>query len=84
MGKHYRADTEEGSIGFLKSLWNSTRVCQWIEPSVDAVGEGKGVFFYRNRNGVGLPPQKIPGPEEDGSRQTKLGKMGLVIESDSE
>jgi omega-6 fatty acid desaturase (delta-12 desaturase) len=59
MGKHYRADVEGGSIGFLASLWRSARWCQWVEPNADAVGENKGVLFFRNRNGLGVPPVKI-------------------------
>jgi len=59
MGKHYRADVEGGSIGFLKSLWKSARWCQWVEPNENAVGEDKGVLFFRNRNGLGVPPVKI-------------------------
>ncbi len=51
MGKHYRANVEGGSLGFLKSLWDSARWCQWVEPSEGAVGEGKGVLFFRNRYG---------------------------------
>lgn len=56
MGKHYRANVEGGSLGFLKSLWDSARWCQWVEPSEGAVGEGKGVLFFRNRNGLGTKP----------------------------
>ncbi|KAF2146029.1 uncharacterized protein K452DRAFT_294640 [Aplosporella prunicola CBS 121167] len=59
MGKHYRADVKDGSIGFLKAMWTSARMCQWVEPSADAQGEGKGVMFFRNRNGLGVPPTKI-------------------------
>ncbi|KAI9674320.1 MAG: Oleate hydroxylase fah12 [Trizodia sp. TS-e1964] len=59
MGKHYRSDTKGGSIGFLKSMWRSTRMCHWVEPSEGAEGEGKGVLFFRNRNGLGVPPQKM-------------------------
>ncbi|KAI9053378.1 hypothetical protein LZ554_002337 [Drepanopeziza brunnea f. sp. 'monogermtubi'] len=59
MGKHYRADVRGGSLGFLKSLWSSARWCQWVEPSEGAVGEGKGVFFFRNRNGLGTAPLKM-------------------------
>jgi len=56
MGRHYRANVEGGSIGFLKSMWTSARWCQWVEPSEGAIGEGKGVLFYRNRNGLGTKP----------------------------
>jgi omega-6 fatty acid desaturase (delta-12 desaturase) len=47
MGRHYRADVKGGSIGFLKSMWTSARWCQWVEPSEGAIGEGKGVLFFR-------------------------------------
>lgn len=63
MGQHYRSDTEGGSIGFLKSLWTSSRWCQWVEPSEGATGEGEGVMFFRNRNGLGIPPVNLMEPE---------------------
>ncbi|PBP19157.1 Delta(12) fatty acid desaturase [Diplocarpon rosae] len=59
MGQHYRSDVRGGSLGFLASMWSSARWCQWVEPSEGAVGEGKGVFFFRNRNGLGTKPLKI-------------------------
>lgn len=60
MGRHYRADTEGGSLGFLKSMWKSARWCQWVEPN-EGAGEGEegGVLFFRNRNGLGVPPSKV-------------------------
>jgi omega-6 fatty acid desaturase / acyl-lipid omega-6 desaturase (Delta-12 desaturase) len=62
MGRHYRSDTEGGSLGFLQSLYKSARWCQWVEPSEGAKGEGKGVLFYRNHNGLGVPPMKHKAP----------------------
>ncbi|KAI1005596.1 Oleate hydroxylase [Podosphaera aphanis] len=59
MGRHYRSNTEGGSIGFLKSLWTTARWCQWVEPSAGAIGEGKGIYFFRNHNGLGEKPLKI-------------------------
>lgn len=59
MGQHYRSDTKGGSIGFLKSMWTTMRTCQWVEPNEGAAGEDAGVLFFRNRNGVGIPPAKI-------------------------
>ncbi|KAH8676679.1 putative Delta(12) fatty acid desaturase [Tricladium varicosporioides] len=59
MGRHYRANVEGGSLGFLKCLWTSARWCQWVEPSEGAIGEGKSVLFFRNRNSLGVPPLKI-------------------------
>lgn len=56
MGQHYLADTRDGSVGFLKSLWTNTRWCQWVEESEGAKGLGKDVLFYRNRNQLGIPP----------------------------
>ncbi|KAJ1327407.1 omega-6 fatty acid desaturase [Microdochium nivale] len=64
MGKHYRADTKGGSLGFLASLWNNARICHWVEPSVDAKGEGKGVLFFRNSNGVGTKPLQLVAPAQ--------------------
>jgi omega-6 fatty acid desaturase (delta-12 desaturase) len=62
MGKHYRSDTEGGSLGFIQAIYKSARMCQWVEPSEGAQGEGKGVFFFRNRNGLGTPPTKLSAP----------------------
>jgi omega-6 fatty acid desaturase (delta-12 desaturase) len=59
MGVHYRSDTRGGSMGFLASMWRSARWCQWVEPSEGAEGEGKGVLFFRNRNGLGTAPMKL-------------------------
>ena len=56
MGRHYRSDTDGGPMGFLAAMWRSARWCNWVEPSECATGEGKGVLFYRNRNGHGVPP----------------------------
>ncbi|KAH8815165.1 fatty acid desaturase-domain-containing protein [Xylogone sp. PMI_703] len=56
MGKHYRSDTEGGPLGFIRALWKSARWCQWVEESEGARGEGKGVYFFRNRNGLGVKP----------------------------
>lgn len=62
MGKHYRADTEGGSLGFIKSLWKVARWCHWVEHTEGAQGEGKNVLFFRNRNGLGVPPMKMEPP----------------------
>ncbi|KAI1638487.1 fatty acid desaturase [Biscogniauxia mediterranea] len=59
MGRHYRSDTKDGSIGFLRAMWRSARMCQWVEPSEGAKGEGKGVLFFRNSNGLGTKPMKM-------------------------
>lgn len=83
MGKHYRADTEGGSIGFLRALWRSARMCHWVEPSEGAEGEGKGVFFFRNRNGLGTPPQKLSAPVAK-TTAGKGAKMQIGAESDNE
>ncbi|KAG6988924.1 hypothetical protein G7Y79_00067g095390 [Physcia stellaris] len=42
MGRHYRSDTREGPVGFLKSIWRSARMCHWVEPMEGAQGEGEG------------------------------------------
>jgi omega-6 fatty acid desaturase (delta-12 desaturase) len=72
MGKHYRSDTRGGSLGFLKSLWTSARWCQWVEPSADAQGEGRDVYFFRNRNGHGVPPVALKEVKADVGN-TKMG-----------
>jgi omega-6 fatty acid desaturase (delta-12 desaturase) len=56
MGQHYRADTEGGAWGFIRGMWTNMRLCQWVEHSQDAGEAGKGVLFYRNRNGLGVKP----------------------------
>ncbi|KAL8949695.1 MAG: hypothetical protein Q9222_004216 [Ikaeria aurantiellina] len=71
MGQHYRSDVEGGPIGFLRSMWRSARMCQWIEPCEGAEGENKGVLFFRNRNGLGVPAQKIAAPA--GLKSAKSG-----------
>jgi len=62
MGKHYRSDTEGGSLGFLQAIYKSARWCQWVEPTEGASGEAAGVLFFRNHNGLGQPPAKIAAP----------------------
>lgn len=59
MGKHYRADTKDGPLGFIRALYKSARMCQWVEPSAEAEGPGKGILFFRNRNGLGTKPATI-------------------------
>jgi len=59
MGAHYRANVEGGAVGFLKAMWTSARMCNWVEPTEGATGEAKGVLFFRNRNGLGVPPAKL-------------------------
>ncbi|KAF2454487.1 delta(12) fatty acid desaturase [Lineolata rhizophorae] len=83
MGRHYRADTDGGALGFLRSLWRSARMCQWVEPSSTAAGEGKGVLFFRNHNGLGQPPVKQAAP---GSRpaQRPAATFSAAVDSDAE
>lgn len=59
MGKHYRSDTKDGPIGFVRSFWNSMRRCNWVEPTDGAKGDAAGVLFFRNRNGFGPAPTVI-------------------------
>jgi omega-6 fatty acid desaturase (delta-12 desaturase) len=59
MGKHYRTDAHTGPLGFFKAMWNSARMCQFVEPTEGARGESKSVLFFRNQNGLGVPPAKI-------------------------
>jgi len=63
MGSHYRADVEGGALGFIRSLWHSSRWCQWVEPTEGAEGEAKGVHFYRNQHGYGTAPAKLTPPK---------------------
>lgn len=64
MGRHYRADVEGGSLGFVRAIWKSARWCQWVEPNEGAEGENKNVMFFRNRNGLGMPPAKLSAKEK--------------------
>ncbi|RYP42298.1 hypothetical protein DL768_010369 [Monosporascus sp. mg162] len=59
MGRHYRSDTNGGSFGFIRAMWRSARWCQWVEPSEGAKGEGQGILFFRNTNGLGTKPMKM-------------------------
>ncbi|KAL1868944.1 Oleate hydroxylase fah12 [Diaporthe australafricana] len=59
MGRHYRADVVDGPIGFIKAMYKSARMCQWVEPCAEAEGPGKNVMFFRNRNGLGEKPSKM-------------------------
>jgi len=59
MGTHYRSDTKGGPLGFLVALYRNMRWCHWVEEATDQGSQGKGVFFYRNRNGFGMAPQKM-------------------------
>ncbi|KAI9643342.1 hypothetical protein NHQ30_007961 [Ciborinia camelliae] len=55
MGEHYKSDTKNGAFGFLASMWQNIRWCQWVEPCEGAVGDGKAIWFYRNSNHLGVP-----------------------------
>ncbi|KAF1965846.1 delta(12) fatty acid desaturas-like protein [Bimuria novae-zelandiae CBS 107.79] len=83
MGKHYRSDTEGGSLGFVKAIWKSARWCHWVEPSEGAQGEGKGVLFFRNRNGLGTKPMKMAAPITKPTA-SKGAKMEIGADSDNE
>lgn len=80
MGRHYRADVEGGSLGFIKAIWKSARWCQFVEPSEGAVGEGKGVFFFRNHNGLGTQPAKL----KEIKPVVGNAKMSVAVEAASE
>jgi len=84
MGKHYRSDTRGGALGFIKSMWTATRWCQWVEPSVHATGEGKGVLFFRNRNGLGVPPAKLSAKDVKVGSGKKAAKMNVIVGADSD
>ncbi len=72
MGKHYKSNTKNGPLGFIQSMWSSARWCQWVEPSEGAVGEGKGVLFFRNRNGLGVSPSKRKAPSEEKAHKSMI------------
>ena len=57
----------------MKSMWTSMRTCQWVEPNEDATGELAGVMFYRNQNGIGLPPAKVR------EEEAKVGSRNAVL-----
>ncbi|CAL5870683.1 uncharacterized protein PFLUO_LOCUS4923 [Penicillium psychrofluorescens] len=59
MGSHYRTEAQSGWTGFFKALWTSARTCQFVEPTAGATGESEGVLFFRNQNGIGIPPNKM-------------------------
>ena len=59
MGSHYRTAAYTWWTGFLKALRIGARTYQWVEPTAGSVGEGKAVLFFRNKNGIGVPPAKI-------------------------
>lgn len=82
MGQHYRSNTEGGPLGFIKSLWNSMRWCQWVEPNEGATGENANVFFFRNRNGLGPAPSKMAPPIEEKVVKTK--GMAVQVEDAEE
>ncbi|RPB17324.1 hypothetical protein P167DRAFT_531573 [Morchella conica CCBAS932] len=86
MGNHYRSDTKGGAWGFVRALWRSARWCQFVEPSADVEGEAKGVVFFRNRNGFGVPP--VPREKIAVRPSAVKGKEGVQVQvaevSDSE
>ncbi|EXL63485.1 omega-6 fatty acid desaturase (delta-12 desaturase) [Fusarium oxysporum f. sp. radicis-lycopersici 26381] len=63
MGDHYRTDTKDGAWGFIRALWISARMCQWVEPSAEAEGASKGILFFCNHNGLGTKPVVLRKPE---------------------
>ena len=84
MGKHYRSDTKGGPLGFLHSLWRSMRMCQWVEESEGAQGDGKHVVFFRNHNCLGVQPQKAKAAEPVVGRGSKASGAGLIVGADSD
>ncbi|KAK4505356.1 hypothetical protein PRZ48_003319 [Zasmidium cellare] len=75
MGRHYRSNTEGGSLGFIQAMWSSARWCQWVEPNEGAEGEQAKVLFFRNRNGLGLPPRKV---------EPQTSRKSMMVGDDSE
>lgn len=80
MGRHYRSDVAGGPLGFIRALYTSCRMCQWVEPSEGSTGKGKGVLFFRNKNGLGVKPAKM-GVALD-KTATKAGKAGMIVGTD--
>ena len=78
MGSHYRSDTEGGFWGFIGALWRSSKWCHWVEPSVEAEGEGTGVLFFRNKNGLGIPPASGKRNVEEKAEKT------VILDTDSD
>jgi omega-6 fatty acid desaturase (delta-12 desaturase) len=62
MGRHYRADTRGGPLGFLRALWVASKWCMWVEPSEGVADEMQGVLFFRNTNGLGPRPLRVEKP----------------------
>lgn len=52
-------------------------MCQFVEENEGAEGEGKGVLFFRNRNGLGVSPRR---DGDEVVREVKGGKM--MVEED--
>ena len=80
MGEHYRSNTTNGPLGFLKALWSSARWCQWGEPNKGAKGENKSVLFFRNRNGLGMAPANLSKEKEVSSKR----RFAVEIEDEGE
>jgi len=80
MGQHYRSDTKDGAVGFIKAMWKSARWCQWVEPNEGATGENANVLFYRNVNKLGVPPAKLAAP----GQEKRMKTMMVQVEDDSE
>ncbi|KAI9730443.1 MAG: hypothetical protein M1818_008138 [Claussenomyces sp. TS43310] len=78
MGRHYRSNVKNGPLGFIQSLYYSMRWCNWVEPIEGTSGEAKGVLFFRNRNGLGIPPQVL----KEVKPAVGNSKMGMVIGAD--
>ncbi|KAK3055823.1 Oleate hydroxylase fah12 [Extremus antarcticus] len=83
MGQHYRSNTDGGSIGFIKSMWTSARWCQWVEPNEGAKGDAANVMFFRNRNGLGVPPAKLSKALSEKETAFRRNRM-VTVEDDSE
>lgn len=66
----------------MKALWTSARTCQWVEPNEGATGENAKVYFYRNRNGRGLNPAKLPAPGEQAVYEKR--RLNVEVEDDSD
>lgn len=82
MGRHYRANTEGGIWGFLRSMWVSATHCHWVEPNEGAEGVASGVYFYRNRNNKGLPPARMA-PQSSSINTNSVQSSVVDMEAES-
>jgi omega-6 fatty acid desaturase / acyl-lipid omega-6 desaturase (Delta-12 desaturase) len=79
MGRHYRANTQNGALGFLHALWIASRWCQWVEPSVGVAPDMRGVLFFRNTNGLGPKPARVEPPSAAAVPEKRAAGAGVSL-----